>query len=234
MSTTTNETTVSASAEVGARRGLIPRLGAALALVPLGAWTVMHLWDNLYAYRGGDVWQARVASPRYPLLEVVTSAVVWLPLLMHTAWGMRRFRIMRPNLGRYPTFDNLKYVVQRLSALGLLFFLPAHVWLARLKPLIEHGRHETFADLSWHVRHHPPTLVVYTLGVLGTAYHLANGVATAGMTWGFAASPRAARRMTWLSALFFALLLAMGWGAVYLLWDAGGAQHSATRALAAR
>jgi succinate dehydrogenase / fumarate reductase cytochrome b subunit len=141
--------------------------------------------------------------------------------VLHAVWGIRRMFIMKPNLGRYPTYDNLKYILQRITALGLLAFIPAHLWLARLAPQIQHGRHEHFEDLAWHMAHHPPTLVVYLLGVVGVAYHLANGVATGGMTWGYAASPRAMKRMNVISISFFVLLLAMGYGAMYALWSYG-------------
>lgn len=223
MSTTTTSSENALTTPESTRRALLPKLGSALAIFPLGVWTVLHLWNNLYAWRGAEVWQQRVASPRHPVAEVITSTVVLMPLLLHTVWGLRRVKLMQPNLHRYPTFDNFKYVLQRLSALGLLGFLIAHVWLARFKPMVEHGRHESFQDLAWHMRNHTPTLIVYCLGVLGIAYHLANGIATAGMTFGFAASPRAARRMSVVSIVAFVVMLAMGFGAIYALWDQGGA-----------
>jgi succinate dehydrogenase / fumarate reductase cytochrome b subunit len=69
--------------------------------------------------------------------------------------------------------------------------------------------------------HHTPTLVVYILGVLAVAYHLANGLQTFAMGQGLVASSGALRRLDWVVYLVFALLLAMGWGSVYALWQAG-------------
>jgi hypothetical protein len=41
------------------------------------------------------------------------------------------------------------------------------------------------------------------------------------MGQGLVASAGALRRLEWLVYLVFALLLAMGWGSVYALWQAG-------------
>ena len=201
-----------------ATRALLPRVGSLLAFAPLGAWTTWHLWENLAAFQGRDAWESRVTAAQPPAIEFATSLVILLPLVLHTIWGVRRIFMVRPNVRRYPNFANIKFVLQRLSALGLLAFIPAHLWLARFQPLIATGHHETFADIADHMRNHPPTLIVYILGVLGVAYHLANGLATGGMTWGFAATPRAMQRMNWISAAYFIVLLAMGWGSMYALW----------------
>jgi succinate dehydrogenase / fumarate reductase cytochrome b subunit len=68
---------------------------------------------------------------------------------------------------------------------------------------------------------HKPTLVVYILGVLGIAYHLANGIHTAMMTWGAAVTKASLRKWELLAWGIFALMLAMGWGAIYALFRAG-------------
>lgn len=211
--------------EVAASRGgLFPRLGSALAIAPLGVWTVWHLWENLYVWAGKESWAAHVTdvhvaegqSPAYvgnAVSSWLVSVVVLGPLVLHTIWGLRRIRMTKPN--GYKFFGNAKYLLQRASALGLMGFLAAHVYLARIKPALHNPTgHEEFCDLAGHMRYHPPTLAVYTLGVLGIAYHLANGVYTAAFINGLAASPRASRQTQVASLLLFALLLVFGLGAV--------------------
>ena len=197
------------------------RLGSLLAVVPLGVWTIDHLWDNLSAFKGAAAWQAEVTEHAHPLAFAITSLLALLPLGLHTVWGIGRLFSVRPNLGRYRFFANLKYVLQRLSAIGLLLFLGAHLWLAMLRPRLVVGRPEPFADISHEMHHHLPTLLVYVLGVLGVAYHLANGIHTFTMGWGIVASRRALRKLDVVTILLFALLLVMGWAAIYALWDAG-------------
>lgn len=198
------------------------RLGSALAIAPLGVWTVVHLWHNLAAFRGGAAWEEAVVQYEHPIAFFVASIVALLPLGLHAVWGTARLFTSRPNNGRYLYFQNLKYTLQRLAAIGVLLFLGAHVWKAMLEPRLEHGRAETFADISFQMSHHLPTLVVYVLGVLGVAYHLANGVQTFAMGWGVVTSKAALRRMEASIVVLFLVLLGMGWAVVYALWSAGG------------
>jgi succinate dehydrogenase / fumarate reductase cytochrome b subunit len=138
-------------------------------------------------------------------------------------WGIGRLASSRPNNVRYPFYGNLKYVLQRISALGVLLFIGAHLWLAFLKPRTQEGHPEAFADIAQEMHFHTPTLVVYVLGTLGVSYHLANGVQTFCMGWGIVSSQRALRRLEWLVLALFVVLLAMSWGVVYALWAAGAA-----------
>ncbi len=193
-----------------------------LAVAPLGVWTVMHLWDNLSVYRGADEWQRDVTGHQHPIAVGVTSLVVLLPLLLHTLWGLGRLRTARPNNVRYATFENLKYALQRLSALGVAAFLGAHLWHAFLRPRLVERHAEAFADIAGEMRHGPATLVVYLLGTLGVSYHLGNGLFGFAWSWGLASSRRSLRGFQTASIVLFAVLLAMSWGAIAGLWSAGG------------
>lgn len=202
---------------------LTSRLGSFLSVVPLGVWTVVHLWNNLAAFQGGDEWQRAVTGYKHPFAQVLTYVIVLLPLLLHTGWGIVRLFSFRPNNVRYGNYGNLKYILQRLSAVGLLGFLGAHLWLAFLNPRINGGAPEAFADIASEMHHHAPTLVVYLLGTLALSYHLANGIQNFCMSWGILASERSMRRFEPVALGFFALLLAMSWGAIYALYQAGAA-----------
>jgi succinate dehydrogenase / fumarate reductase cytochrome b subunit len=197
------------------------RAGSFLAVVPLSVWTVVHLWNNLAAFRGGAAWQSEVTEYGHPIAFFASSLVALLPLGLHTVWGVGRLFTTRPNNVQYKYFANLKYIVQRLSAVGLLLFLGAHLWLAFLRPRVTLGHAEAFADITQQMRHHTPTLVVYVLGIAGIAYHLANGLHTFAMGWGLVTSRRALKKLDVAVWLIFAVLLALGFAAIYALWDAG-------------
>ncbi|HZW90246.1 MAG TPA: succinate dehydrogenase, partial [Myxococcaceae bacterium] len=164
------------------------RIASLLAIAPLGIWTALHLWDNLSAFDGAEAWERTVTSARHPLRQTLLVVVVLLPLLLHTVWGIVRLVSFRPNNVRYGYYDNLKYLLQRLSAIGLLAFIGAHLWLAWAEPRFVEGRPEPFAEISHQMAHHTPTLVVYVLGVLAVSYHLANGIQTFAMAQGVVAS----------------------------------------------
>jgi succinate dehydrogenase / fumarate reductase cytochrome b subunit len=199
------------------------RLASGLAIAPLGVWTIVHLWNNLAAFEGAEAWQKAVTAYPHPFAQAVTAVIVLLPLALHVIWGIGRLATSRPNNLRYGFYANLKYALQRLSAIGVLFFLGAHLWLALLKPRLVEGHAEPFADIAQEMHFHGPTLLVYVLGTLGVAYHLANGVQTFCMGWGVVSSRAALRRLEGATLGLFAILLAMAWGAVYALWAAGAA-----------
>jgi succinate dehydrogenase / fumarate reductase cytochrome b subunit len=196
------------------------RLASFLAVAPLSVWTVAHVWHNLAAFHGPAAWQSAVTEYPHPVAQLVTLLLVLLPLGLHTAWGVVRLLSSRPNNLRYGFYANAKYALQRLSAIGVLFFLGAHVWLAMLRPRLIEGRPEPFADIAHEMRFHTPTLVVYTLGTLGIAYHLANGLQSFAMGWGLVASRAAVRQIGWASAVVFVVLLVMSWASIYALYAA--------------
>lgn len=197
------------------------RLGTVLALAPLGVWVVIHIWSNLAAFQGADAWQESVTTHRHPIAAALTWVAVLLPLALHTAWGLGRILQSRPNNTRYGYFGNLRFLLQRLSALGVLAFLGAHLWLAFLRPRLLEGHPERFIDIAHEMRTHPPTLLVYLLGTLGVAYHLANGIATSAMAFGLGTTETSQKRMERLSIVLLLVLLGMSWGAIYALYRAG-------------
>lgn len=197
------------------------RLSSILAVAPLGAWTVVHIWNQLAVFQGASAWQRAVTGYDHPYAVFAISLVVLLPLLLHTLWGIGRLWKSRPNNVHYGFFDNLRYLVQRLSALGVLLFLGAHLWLAFIHPRFFEGGPEAFADIAHEMHFNVPTLPVYLLGTLGVAYHLGNGIASIGMGWGLATSVKGMKRWETFGIALFVVLLAMSWAAIYGLWSAG-------------
>ncbi len=143
MATTT--TTHDPGVRTGTSRSLMwTRLGSFLAVVPLGIWTFLHLWNNLAAFDGAESWQNAVTGYKHPVSMVGAFVISLLPLVLHTIWGVGRMFSFKPNITRYSNFDNLKYILQRLTALGAFFFLGAHIWMAFLRPRLLEDHPEAF------------------------------------------------------------------------------------------
>ena len=224
LTTDQPDRSVPADARTIARDFMLARLGSLFAFLPVGVWTLVHLWNQLAAYSSPEEWQQAVTGHSSPASEALVFALVLGPLLWHTVWGIIRMLRSRPNL-RIGWFSNLRYIVQRLSAIGLLLFLGAHLYLAWFEPRFIRGHPEVFADISREMRFHTPTLVVYVLGVLAIAYHLANGLwSFLSMGWGVTVSKSGIAWMERIALLFFFVLLAIGWAAIYGLY-AGGAAY---------
>jgi succinate dehydrogenase / fumarate reductase cytochrome b subunit len=206
-----------------ARDFILAKLGSLFAFVPLGVWVTIHLWNQLAAYRSPRAWQESVEHHASDAGAALTFLIVLIPLLWHTIWGIVRMFRSKPQVANRG-FSNLRYIIQRLSAIGLLLFLGAHLWLAWFEPRFLQGRPEPFEDIAREMRFNAPTLIVYILGVLAIAYHLANGLwSFLSMGWGVTVSKSGMAWMEKVSLLFFVLLLIVGWAAVYGLYSAGAA-----------
>ena len=185
-----------------------------LGLVPLSVYVIAHMWTNLYSLAGADAFDARLVESRQsPAFLVLEIFGLGFPILIHAWLGLKVIFKMRPNNGEYHRLSNLRYLLQRVSALGVLLFLGAHVVKARILPATM-GTHENWRGMH-EALSEPLTFAVYALGLTGVAYHLANGLWGAGLTWGLTVSPRAQKRMETFSMLFFLLLMAMSAMALY-------------------
>jgi len=206
-----------------ARDFILSRLGSLFAFAPLGVWTLGHLWHQLAAYQSGEALEREVEHHGSDAGAILTFAVVLIPLLWHTVWGIGRMFKSRPAVANHG-FSNIRYMVQRLSAIGLLLFLGAHLYLAWFEPRFLEHHAESFDALAHEMHFNMPTLIVYVLGTLAIAYHLANGLwSFLSMGWGITVSKSALSWMEKVSLLFFFVLLVIGWAAVYGLYAGGAA-----------
>lgn len=197
------------------------RIGSLVSVLPLGVWTVNHLWDNLSAFSGAEAWEKAVTHHPHPVGHALTLVMVLLPLVLHAIWGIQRAFSMRPNNLRYNTYENLKYFVQRLAGIGALLFLGAHIFMAMIRPRLLLGHPEKFTDIAREMRFNEPTLLVYVLGSLAVTYHLANGLSTFLWSWGIVATDPKQRRFDVVFWIAFLLLTAMAYGSIFALYRAG-------------
>ena len=190
------------------------KLFSILGMFPIGVYVVVHLYNNLRSLGGEEVFNAHLASARtVPLIVPLAVLFIWIPIAFHGIYGLFLMKRSRPNLVRFRYFQNLKYVFQRLSGIGLLLFIPAHIYKTRLEPYFE-GTVLDFHHMTEGL-HEPLTLVVYLLGVLGVAYHLGNGIWQFFIGWGIVTTEKAMRRVEVVSMIFFLILLGMGYGAIW-------------------
>lgn len=221
MSAPSASTSASTRADGAPSSFVLSRLGSLFAVAPLAVWSFIHVLNNLAAFSAnedhGAAWESAVTTYSSPVTQLVTGIVVLLPLVIHIVWGLGRLWTSRANVARYRYYGNLKYVLQRVSALGVLLFIGAHLWLALLHPRLTSGHPEAFRDIAHEMRWHTPTLVVYLLGTLGVAYHLGNGAQTFSMGWGIVSSKRALKRLEWVAWVVFLAFLGMSWAAIYAI-----------------
>ncbi|MGB1925034.1 MAG: succinate dehydrogenase cytochrome b558 subunit [Rubripirellula sp.] len=186
----------------------IRRLHSLLGIVPLGLYMAIHLTTNASLLNAPETFQRAVYLIHSPgkLLPIIEWGLIFSPLVFHAAIGVWISRTGKSNSGQYRFASNRRYTFQRWTgviALVYLFFHILHLhgwfhselWLAVVRP-------QGFA--SFRPFNAASTLVLamqgwfwpsfYFVGVMSCVYHLANGLWTAGITWGLWVSPTAQQR----------------------------------------
>ena len=203
--------------------GTCPRHYLAATGLLLGAFLVLHLVINALGL-WPEQFQAAVnrnhaLGAALPVLEV---GLIFLPLSIHAALGLRTLRREKLKYGvaKHHHGSDLRQWLQRVTALILLAFILFHVvtlhrWFGgRFDP--QHA-FSSASQAIWQFWHglpagHPGNLLFaqfYLLGIVAAVYHLTNGVATGAEVLGFV-STRVAQERLWRISLIAApaLLLA--------------------------
>lgn len=204
---------------------LIRRLHSLSGLVPIGAYMCVHLLTNASLLVGAGRFQANVnmihnLGPALPLVEWL---FIFLPLIFHAVVGVWIASTGHTNTHQYPFTANRRYSWQRLTGYLAFVFIFTHVfhlhgwfhtewWLktvaeplgmAQFRPYNAASTLATaLTGVAWPI--------FYAAGLLACCYHLANGVWTAGITWGVWLTPDAQRRATAACAVFGILLSIVG------------------------
>jgi succinate dehydrogenase / fumarate reductase cytochrome b subunit len=225
---------------------LIRRLHSLTGLV-FGGYLCVHLIVNATLVEGVregnlSVYQQQVNTIHsLPLLVFIECAFIYLPILFHTFYGIWVIASGQPNVDNYPYTKNWFYLLQRISAIILVFFMVFHVfsmkgWLGNgfadaLKFIPEHATESTanHFNAAWWV-----WSVVYPVGILASCYHLANGFWTAAITWGLTISAKSQKRFGLLCTGVFFFTLACGMTALISLVHMGAQKIPASPAMVVR
>ncbi|MCM2372690.1 succinate dehydrogenase cytochrome b558 subunit [Aporhodopirellula aestuarii] len=214
----------------------IRRLHSLLGIVPLGLYMCIHLTTNASLLNGTETFQRAVyyIHSLGAALPLVEWGGIFLPLLFHAILGVWIIKTGKSNLGNYKFTGNKRYTWQRWTGLIAFVFLMFHVlhlhgwfhfgpWLAVMKPLgfAQFYPYNAASSLALAMDQWAWGLfwpAFYLIGVWATVFHLANGLWTAGITWGLWISPAAQERATKVCVAFGVLLAVIGtaawWAAV--------------------
>ncbi len=219
MSTTTAKKTADHSAWIA------KRIHSFVGIVPLGVYLVLHLSRNLSTLLGPEAFDSAVAATwQQPINYVWTILLVYLPLIYHTVYGIKLAASgEKKSIKNYWNLENARFVLQRLSALGLLGFLGAHIFLTRVHTTMNwvEGGKITYGYFAEHMWNNPVTAVTYLFGILAAAFHLGNGVGTFCISWGIATGKRGIEIAEKVALGFGLFLLILGYAAVlgFFLYD---------------
>lgn len=186
------------------------RRAQSLAGILFGGYIFIHLLVNATLIQGTnpDVYQEQVNKIHsLPFLLGVELTAIYLPLLVHTLYGLYVIFNGKPNVEHYSYVKNWFYVLQRITGVALILFIFFHIggmygWFGETLKFDHHRATETVRQhmrasfLLW--------LFVYPLGILFATFHMANGFYTAAISWGLTISKKAQDRWGWVCLGIFA------------------------------
>ncbi len=208
---------------------LLRRLHSLSGIVPIGAFVCVHLLTNSSIVWGqwtnDDPTHGGVAEflhdvhfiHNLPFLYLIELFGLWLPIAFHAGLGIVYALSGKTNVTAYGYQNNVRYTLQRLTGyLGVIFIflhitslrwgwtygglLPTFVADAAASSTAEHFQGETGM-------HAFVVTAFYLVAVSGLAFHFANGLWTAAITWGLTVTVQAQRRWGYLCTALGAFLI---------------------------
>lgn len=215
---------------------LLRRLHSLSGLIPVGAYMIVHLLTNASVLESAARYQLSVYMIHSLgiVLPLVEWVFIFIPILFHALFGMVIIMGGLPNTRSYPYEANLRYTLQRATGVIAFLFIVWHVfhlhgWIHAswwidgvVKPLggaqFKPYNATSSAGLALQSG---IVILMYSIGILASVFHLANGIWTMGITWGVWISPRAQRQALRVCGVFGVLLAIVGMSALYGMWNNG-------------
>jgi len=182
---------------------LIRRVHSLLGLVPIGLFLTFHMFLNLTARGGPEMYDKVIGTMRsFPGIFIIELVVIFIPIAIHAIYGTWVVYTGQSNVLRYKYARNWFYIIQRISGLYTVIFIITHVYLLRFGEA-------SFAALSGFLSQ-PLGLIFYTLGLLFAIFHFVNGLWAFAITWGIAIGPHSQKVWLYTLTAVFILLSVIG------------------------
>ena len=195
------------------RTFILRKLHQLTGIVPLGLYFLVHMYTNSTVMSGEKVFEDHVTDIHHlPYLLFIEIFGIFLPLLFHSVYGIFISFEARPNVGDYTYSRNWFYVFQRVTGIFLFFFLLFHILNLRfgLIPGLNLTPVAGNADLAYNIVARefaiPWVMILYILGIVATAWHLAYGIWLFALDWGILIGERA-QKMALYACIGFAIFL---------------------------
>ncbi len=205
---------------------LLRRLHAITGIIPLSAYLIIHFFVSATAMSGRDAYDSlQTGITHIPLIVPFEILVIVLPLTFHAVYGITIAVRSRNSPFTMPYLDNFRYALQRYTGYFLAIFIIFHLHFLWMNVRFTADGKVAFAASPYGFVHgllaDHTFMVLYTLGVAAAAFHCANGIWAAGITWGMASSSRMRRTLGYASAALFVILAFLGFGAVQAFYAGG-------------
>ncbi len=185
--------------EKNRRAFLMRKLHSLSGVVPVGGFMVFHLWTNAKATQGQEPFDAAVRDISHlPFVTLIEFAVILLPLLFHTTYGIWIAINGKPNVGKYTYSRNWMYTLQRVSGLVAAVFIVLHLkdyWWPKMVGKMEPSQfYPQLCENMSATNHGVPIMALwYVIGIAACVFHFANGLWGFCFSWGITVSRRSQR-----------------------------------------
>ncbi|MBX3294001.1 MAG: succinate dehydrogenase [Acidobacteria bacterium] len=201
---------------------LLRKLHQITGIVPLGLFFFVHMFTNAKAMNGEASFVKAVKDIHdIPFLLLIEIFGIFLPLLFHSVYGVIISSESKTNVIGYGYARNWFYFFQRATGIFLFVFILFHLLHFRFglvpgltQTAVAGNAGSSFNivagdfQITW-------VLVVYILGVLATAWHLAYGFFLFAVDWGIVIGEKAQRATLAACAGLAILLSAVGVNAAF-------------------
>lgn len=186
----------------------LARVHSLFGLMPVGVFLCFHLAINSTILAGPDKYQAAVQKvhllEKIGLLLPVEILFILLPLFFHAVLGVVILLRGSVNVHAYPFWGNIRYVIQRATGIIVFVFIVFHLWQMHWLGLPYGGAYFNVENASRSaagaIQSSILSISLYVTGVIAAAFHLANGLWTASITWGLTIGPRSQRNWGYVCA----------------------------------
>lgn len=201
------------------------RLHSASGIFPIGFFLLQHLLANSYALHGEKAYNTVIAVyGNLPFVLVLEVALIYLPILYHSIYGIFITAYGQPNLGRYSYGRNWLYFLQRASGAVAFFYIGYHVWNTSIQKYL-HGEGAIQYQAMAQQMADPMHFVIQAVGIVATVFHFTNGLWNFCIRWGFTISARSQRLNQYVCWALFFVFTGMGlWSIAHLRAD--GVNHA--------
>ncbi|MGO1923863.1 MAG: succinate dehydrogenase cytochrome b558 subunit [Jeotgalicoccus sp.] len=191
----------------------IRRLHSLLGVIPLGVFLIQHLLVNFTATYSEEAFNiASSIMGNLPFVILLEIFIIYLPILFHGIYGIYIAFTSKNNVGRYGTYRNWMFVLQRISGVVAFIFIAVHVYQTRFQVFL--GEEVNFQMVEQIVAN-PFWLVFWIVGVIATVFHFANGLWSFMITWGITQSNKSQQIMSYVAILVFLVISTIGLMAIF-------------------
>ena len=201
---------------------LLRKLHQLTGIVPLGVFFLVHLYTNSTALNGSKVFNDHVGGiHEMPYLLFIEIGGIFLPLLFHSIYGILISSEAKPNPLNYGFARNWFYIFQRVTGIYLFVFLLFHILNFRfgLIPGLNMTPVAGNADKAFGIVSGEFAItwvfIIYVLGLLATAWHLAYGFFLFAVDWGLVIGERAQKITMYACLGLFVVLGVVGINAAF-------------------